>query len=180
MREIAEQLVKTISQWKQLNRYFHEEDAKYLRFLVPAGLRILELGCGSGWLLDQLAPREGVGVDFSPAMIERARVVYPQYRFLVGDIEDEALIKALDDEPFDIILIADTIGLLEDVQTTLAQLHRLCTPQTRLIVTYHSVLWFPILKLAERLRLKMPSLSENWLSTDDIANLLRLSGFSNT
>lgn len=178
VRNAAEQLAWVLPEWRRLNRYFHEEDAKYLRFLVPPGLRVLELGCGNGWLLDQLAPSEGVGVDFSPAMIERARAAYPQHRFVVGDIEDATLIDFLAGFPaFDVVLLADTIGQLEDVQTTLSQLHRLCGPQTRLIVSYHSVFWFPILKLAERLGLKMPTLSENWLSTDDIASLMHLSGF---
>ena len=29
-------------------QFFHEEDLRYLRFLIPEGLRVLELGCGIG------------------------------------------------------------------------------------------------------------------------------------
>jgi SAM-dependent methyltransferase len=43
---------------------------------VPAGARVLDVGCGNGALLGLLAPRlaSGVGVDASPRMIDRARV----------------------------------------------------------------------------------------------------------
>lgn len=42
---------------------------------VPAGARVLDVGCGNGALLGLLAPRlaSGVGVDASPRMIDRAR-----------------------------------------------------------------------------------------------------------
>jgi SAM-dependent methyltransferase len=51
--------------------------AVYLRLLRPAlaGKRVLELGCGSGYLSGALAnsAREVTAVDFSEAMLERAR-----------------------------------------------------------------------------------------------------------
>ena len=34
--------------WRTKNSYFHQLDEQYLRFLVPEGLRILALGCGTG------------------------------------------------------------------------------------------------------------------------------------
>jgi hypothetical protein len=140
-------------------------------------LRILELGCGTGWLLDRLQPNRGIGVDFSPAMIEIARARYPHLEFRVGDVEDRSTIDRLAGEPFDAIIVSDTIGTLEDVQRTFSQLHCLCSADTRLIVSYRSGLWYPILRLGERLGLKMPALSENALSTDDIAGILALADF---
>ena len=34
-------------QWRAPNKYFHELDEEYLRFLLPKGLRVLALGCGT-------------------------------------------------------------------------------------------------------------------------------------
>jgi ubiquinone/menaquinone biosynthesis C-methylase UbiE len=51
--------------WINKNRYYYEDQARYYRFLVPEGLSVLELGCGTGDLLHALEPRRGVGVDFS-------------------------------------------------------------------------------------------------------------------
>jgi SAM-dependent methyltransferase len=173
----AERLASEAGKWRRRNEYFHEEDARYMQFLVPPGLRVLELGCGTGSLLDRLQPNEGIGVDFSAAMIEIARTRYPHLNFQVGDVEDESVIDRLAGAPFDAIVLSDTIGSLEDIQNTFAQLHRLCSPDTRMVVAYHSGLWYPILLLAELCRLKMPALSENSLSTDDISAILALSGF---
>src|SRR5712691_2127040 len=62
-------------EWLQRAAYFHEEDVRYLRFLIPEGARVLELGCGTGDLLAALKPSFGVGVDFSAGMIGEARKI---------------------------------------------------------------------------------------------------------
>lgn len=41
--------------------------------LIRENLRILELGCGDGTLLDYLKPSYGMGVDFSEKTIEIAK-----------------------------------------------------------------------------------------------------------
>lgn len=55
---------------------------------VPAGGRVLDLGCGSGLPSTKvLAERfEVVGVDVSTAQIERARTNVPGATFMVGDL----------------------------------------------------------------------------------------------
>jgi SAM-dependent methyltransferase len=54
---------------------------------VPAGARVLELGCGGGNRATRvLAERyEYLGVDLSPVQIERSRAAMPGVRFEVGD-----------------------------------------------------------------------------------------------
>ena len=47
------------------SRHYHSRLTKVYRFLVRPGLRVLELGCGTGDLLAALDPEYGVGVDFS-------------------------------------------------------------------------------------------------------------------
>jgi ubiquinone/menaquinone biosynthesis C-methylase UbiE len=60
-----------------MNRCYHEYLVKMYRFLVPAGLRVLEVGCGQGDLVAKLAPAEGVGLDFSRGMLKKARQAHP-------------------------------------------------------------------------------------------------------
>lgn len=177
VRAAAERLAPDMDMWQGKNAYFHAQDRAYMRFLVPPGRRVLELGCGPGALLASLSPGEGVGVDFSERMIEQARTRFPDLDFIVGDVEDERLIDRLAERPFDVIVMADTIGVLEDVQRTFAAIQRLCSADTRIIIAYHAALWEPLLRLAEGLGQKMPTLSQNWLSTDDIAALMDLAGF---
>lgn len=51
------------------------------------GERILDLGCGTGHLTQEIAARGAavVGVDHSPAMIAQARAAYPALDFRVAD-----------------------------------------------------------------------------------------------
>ena len=57
----------------KFNATFRGDDLKFMQFLIPPGKRILELGCGRGDLLAGLQPSYGVGVDFSPKTVARAR-----------------------------------------------------------------------------------------------------------
>src|SRR5258708_580612 len=48
IRALCDRLAPERAGWIERNRYFHEQDRRYMRFLVPAGSRVLELGCGIG------------------------------------------------------------------------------------------------------------------------------------
>lgn len=176
IRGLQDGLALERSRWLRRGAFFHQEDLLYLKFLIPEGARVLELGCGNGHLLAALKPSVGVGVDFSKGMIEDARKTHPFLSFTVGDIEDPDFIQSLSG-PFDFILIVDTLGSVEDCQALFESLHPLCTRHTRLVVAYFSHLWNPLLKLAEKLRLRMPQSPQNVLGAEDITSLVSLADF---
>jgi SAM-dependent methyltransferase len=176
IRRQSEELAAQRAQWLERGAFFHQEDLLYLRFLIPEGARVLELGCGNGHLLAALKPSFGVGVDFSGAMLEQARRNHPHLSFVEGDIEDAALIASLPG-PFDVILVADTLGGVDDCQHLLENLHVLCRRDTRLIIAHFSHLWYPALKLAELLGLRMPQAPQNVLSPADVNSLAALADF---
>jgi ubiquinone/menaquinone biosynthesis C-methylase UbiE len=134
--------------WRQFNAAYHEDDFKFMRFLIPPGKRVLELGCGTGDLLAALQPSYGVGIDFGPLMLARAEARHPHLNFTLGDAEDPATLTSIKG-PFDYIVIADTIGMFEDIDGTLRLIHGLCEPSTRIVISYYSHLWEPIPKAAE-------------------------------
>ena len=174
--EQAEQLAPERDDWAARHRYYYEEEWRYLRFLVPPGKRVLVLGCGNGHLLNALAPSFGVGVDFSSAKIERAKNAYPELTFLCGDVEN------LNDAPelqqaFDVIVMPDTVGSLDDCLATFQSLHRYCKPETRLVVSYYTRLWDPLMLLYAKFASSRRFVRRNWLSSQDIANLLQLADF---
>jgi SAM-dependent methyltransferase len=109
IRALADSLAPERERWIERNAYYYDEDYRYTRFLVPAGSRILDLGCGTGRLLASLRPARGVGVDLSPKMVGEARRRHPDLEFHVGDIEDPEVLDALPG-PFDVILLSDTVG----------------------------------------------------------------------
>lgn len=174
--ELANQLAGTRSHWIEKNSYYYQQDYQFMRFLVPEGARVLDLGCGTGRLLAELRPSQGVGVDFSPAMIEEAQRTYPQYQFHVADVEDDNALAVIEGT-FDYIILSDTIGSLEDCQRTFSTLHKFCNGQTRVVVAYYDQIWGPVLRLAEKLGFKMPQEEQNWLETGDIVNILHLADF---
>src|SRR5215813_10842489 len=88
----SEQLAPHRQEFRRRAAFFHEEDLRYLRFLIPPNLRVLEIGCGTGDVLAGLNPSFGVGVDISPAMIDQAARLYPSLEFRVGDTEDSDFI----------------------------------------------------------------------------------------
>ena len=177
VRALSERLASTRAQWIRRNSYFYSSDHRYLRLLVPEDASVLEIGCGNGQLLAALKPRRGVGIDISESMIALARAEHPEYEFHVANTEDPAAYENITG-PFDTIILADTVGYLEDCQAVFMLLRRLVTPRTRVIVAYYSHLWEPLLNAGERLGLKMPQdIEQSWLSTDDIMNLLVLSDY---
>lgn len=158
--------------WIRRNKYYYEYLIEFLKFNIPAGSRIIEIGCGTGFILDSLKPSRGVGIDISPEMIKVSKNNYPDYDFYLMDAENITI-----DEIFDFVIISDTIGYFEDVQRSLDQIRKLCSDDTRIIITYFNFLWLPLMNLAETLRLKMPQVRNNWLDIMDISNLLDLTGF---
>lgn len=158
--------------WKRKNRYYHRSLERILRFHVPAGSSVLEIGCGTGDLLHALAPKRGVGIDISPKTLDIARSRYPDLTFLEGDAEDLPL-----SEPFDYVILSDLVGYLEDVQRAFEELRKVCHPRTRVIITYYNYLWEPVLRAGERLGMKRPQPDQNWLALEDFQNLLSLAGF---
>jgi len=176
IRRLHDKLAPERNIWLRKGAFFHSEDLRYLKFLIPEGIRILELGCGTGHLLAALKPSVGVGVDFSEGMIAEARRSHPHLSFMVGDIEDDAFIRSIGG-PFDVILNVDTIGSLEDCQHAFEILHPLCTRGTRLVIAYFSHLWYPVLKLAEKVGLKMRQPAQNVLAPADVRGLAILAGF---
>ena len=176
IRRLADASASERRTWLARGAFFHDEDLLYLKFLIPEGARVLELGCGTGDLLAALKPSFGVGVDFSAGMIAQARQAHPGLTFFVGDIEDPAFIRSLPG-PFDVIVVVDTLGALDDCQAMLENLHDLCTRETRLVVGYFSHLWYPALKSAEAVGLKMPQPPQNVLSPADVRALVALADF---
>jgi len=173
IHRLNDEIAPERERWLQRAAFFHREDLLYLKFLIPPSLRILELGCGTGHLLAALEPSFGVGVDYSEGMIAQARKMNPHLTFRCGDIEDPSVIQSLPG-PFDVILIVDTLGSLDDCQSLLENLHQLCTRDTRIVIAYFSHLWYPVLKVAEWVRVRAPQSYQNVLAASDIHGLAAL------
>ena len=113
------------------HRHFCDFANLAVALALPSGARILDVGCGSGWLCEYFA-RFGydvTGIDISPDLIALARerlrhVPFAsdletglKHRFLVHDIEAAAL-----DQTFDAIICYDALHHFEDERAVLKHL----------------------------------------------------------
>ena len=158
--------------WKKRNGYYYKKIADYYRFFIPEGSRVLEIGSGSGDLLSALKPSRGVGIDASPRFVEIASKRHPEISFA----HDFAEIFKIE-EKFDYVILSGLVGYLDDVQSVLENVRKVCEPSTRIVIDYYNYLWEPLLRLGSRLGLRRKEKIQNWLSLDDLQNLLEISGF---
>ena len=140
---------------------------------MAPGQRVLEVGSSTGDLLAAVQPASGVGVDFSDVALARGRERHPGLTFVEADAHDLSSLSGT----FDVIILSDLLNDLWDVQGALTGLRRLCHPGTRIIANFYSRLWGLPLRAAAALGLATPTLRQNWLTTDDVVNLMHLSGF---
>src|SRR3954470_24946415 len=126
--------------WRARNRAYYRSIEQLARFVVPEGATVLEIGCGTGDLLAALKPRDGVGIDLSPRMVELARRKHPGLTFVVDDAE-RLDAGELDGRTFDYVVLSDVVGMLRDVWSAFRALRRLCHPRTRILVTYYNFVW---------------------------------------
>src|SRR5436305_961907 len=94
--------------------------------LSGAGLRALDVGCGTGHHLADLVRRgfEVVGVDGSSPMLEEARRANPGVELIEADVD--AL--PFDDGSFDVVLCIEVLRYIADPQRCIAEVARVLRP----------------------------------------------------
>jgi demethylmenaquinone methyltransferase/2-methoxy-6-polyprenyl-1,4-benzoquinol methylase len=99
---------------------------------VRPGDRVLDACCGTGDLAVAalLVAREVVGVDFSEAMLERARSKAPAIEWLQADV----LALPFEDGSFDAATVGFGVRNLDDIEAGLAELRRVLRPGGRLAI----------------------------------------------
>ena len=99
--------------------------------LLPdvAGLTVLDAACGSGRYLRELNQRgaSGIGMDLSPAMLERARSITPRIA--------RADLRALpfDDMSIDLVVCGLALGDVAEIELVLLEIARVLRPGGRVI-----------------------------------------------
>jgi SAM-dependent methyltransferase len=154
------------------SRHYWKEISNFCGYFSHEDFSVLEVGCGTGDLLAAIPAKTKTGIDFSLAMIEAAKSKYTGIDFQVMEAENIAL-----ENKYDLIILSNLIGYLDDIQAVLEQLHRVSHPNTKVIVTYYNSAWEPLLKFGEFIGIKTKTPTQNWLTQHDINNLLFISGF---
>ena len=163
--------------WIKRNRYYYGLLSRLLRFLVEPHKKVLSVRCGTGNHLAVVRPSEGKGIDICAEIVEIAKQRHPAFEFVVAFPDKEEFQQAfMPGQKFDYILFND-VGDTVDVLQALRNLRPLCLRHTRLLIATYNHLWEPLVTFAEWTGMKVPRMEENWLSTADIRNLMKLAGF---
>ncbi len=158
-------------QWIESNSYYYKHLLKSLKYIVDEHSKVLHIRCSIGYVLNELNPSVGVGIDDTPNQIEEAKKRYPNQKFICSSPEN---FKS--DEKFDYVIISSVEDIV-DIKATLDNLKHCCTPDTRIIILHYNYLWNPLVKLAEKTGLKIPQNYHNWITVNDLRNFLTNTGF---
>jgi len=173
VEEFFDHYALSVEKWRRRNEGYHRAISSLCSFYIPASARVLEIGSGTGDLLAATQPRRGLGIDISPEMVRLATSKHPdlEFRCMAAEFLD------CGGEKFDYIILSDLVGFLYDIRLVFERLRSACHAQTRIIIHWYSLLWQPILALAERTGMKYPLPILNWTTKEDLANLLYLADF---
>ena len=106
----------------------------FLKRHVADGERVLDLGCGDGWMTAELAQLGAAvtGVDVAEAALDRARARHPELDFRLAPL-DGAL--PLEDTAFDVVWASEVIEHVADTARWTSEVRRVLRPDGRLLIT---------------------------------------------
>ena len=105
-----------------------------LRAGIKPGMRVVDLGCGTGMTTQLLAELVGptgkvIGVDYSAAQVEQARALLPNQLSNVRFVEASATETGLPKEAFDLVYCRFLLIHLPDPEAALREMHELLKPE---------------------------------------------------
>jgi 2-polyprenyl-3-methyl-5-hydroxy-6-metoxy-1,4-benzoquinol methylase len=98
---------------------------------VPKSGRILDAGCGMGFVISALPAKERHGIDSNPAFIETAKKLNPKVDFSVRD----AVKTGFKDGFFDTVICLDVVEHTQSQRALIAELSRVLSKGGRLLIS---------------------------------------------
>ena len=149
--------------------YYTGELFRLLRLHIPAGSTVLEIGIRQdGDLLAALSPTRGLGLDPDPDVVAASRARHPHLTF--ARIDPASFDPA--GETFDYIVISNALATVKDVQALFTARTRPAGPRPASSSRTTTRSGSRPSGLATLLRLRARTGPQNWLSVQDLANLL--------
>lgn len=158
--------------YKRSTNIYYKTLKQAIKQEVEEHADILDVGCGTGIILEFLKPKRGLGIDFSETMIRIAKKKYIKnnnLQFKVFDITKKPIAG-----DFDYILLNDVIEHLSNPKPCLRNIERIMDRQSKLILTMANPSWEPILIMLEKLNLKMPEGPHKRISEKKLLYLLSI------
>ncbi|MFA5880483.1 MAG: class I SAM-dependent methyltransferase [Candidatus Margulisiibacteriota bacterium] len=175
VKEHFNQIAAKYDYFKAKNWYYYDSIKVNLAKIIPDASQksVLDIGCGTGEILNYLHPKTGLGVDLSEEMILIAKEKYPQYSFFAASIDNY-----LTDQKFDYLILIDIIEHLENLLGSIKNISNLAHEKTKVIIFMANPLWEPLLMLAEKLCLKMPEGPHYRITNKELISFFKQNGFT--
>jgi ubiquinone/menaquinone biosynthesis C-methylase UbiE len=147
---------------------------------LPNGARLLDVGCGTGNLLERLGGRfECAGCDPAEEMLQRARARNPGVDLRVAPAEE----LPFEDGCFDAVLCIEVMRYLADPRPALRELVRVLRPGGLALVTFAPLASTTLYPLVNALtsRVRLPGLThvrQHFHTVRGVERLLAEAGFA--
>jgi SAM-dependent methyltransferase len=165
--ESLKEFFRTAPRKSRFASFYRQLLAHRYNLLIRPDASVIEIGCGTGELLNALDAERKMGIDVSPEQIARGKEQFPHLDLRTGSGETAVLA----DGSFDVIILSDVLNYAADVEVLLRHLHTCSHRDTRLLINVYNTLWRPLLGSARRLGLAAEQPASNWLSRQDVINL---------
>jgi SAM-dependent methyltransferase len=127
---------------------------EYVLRVLPAGGRVLDLGCGSAPVLSQLRLKGAscTGLEYSEDMLRHAKARLQSMQLDVGDLHrGDCRETPFEAASFDVVVCLGVISYVEDYAVVLREIERILKPGGYALVSFRNrfnpILWDPAVGL---------------------------------
>ena len=150
--------------YKIQNLHYYDQLKKLIHDKTNGAVlkKVLEIGCGTGSLLNIVPCKFTVGGDISIQMIRQAKSKSHQ------SMKSHFIVMAAEEIPFkpvfDFVIAIDLMEHVTDQLSVLQELYRCSKPGTKILVSTANPIWTYVLHYAEKKHRKMPEGPHQWPS----------------
>jgi 2-polyprenyl-3-methyl-5-hydroxy-6-metoxy-1,4-benzoquinol methylase len=162
------------SREKTQGRVSHDQERVVRGWLEEMGrhdLKLVEAGCGSGWMCETLSDYGRVtGVDISDEVLRRAARRLPQVKFIAGDFTQ----VALETGSYDFVVSLETLAHVPDQPAFVAKMASVLKPGGQLMLATQNR---PALERNHHIPAPQPCQLRHWTNREELRTLIEDAGF---
>ncbi|MCH8093579.1 MAG: class I SAM-dependent methyltransferase [Chloroflexi bacterium] len=138
-----------------------------------SGIRMLDLGCGTGWFSQRARQR---GADVVSLDISRSLVLITRLRSQSMGLVADAGLTPFATESFELVVSSEMLEHLRDPSRGIGEIGRILAPGGIAAITTPNRRWLWLVRLATSLGIRPYRGYENFLGYDELHRLLKLAG----